>query len=283
MRTLLLSLALLSTPHIHAHPASADTTSSQTEYSVLLVGNSLTYTNNLPALLRAVGAANGVSITTTTFAAPGGVLSERLSEGHVANALKSRPYDALLLQEQGGHLAACMASVSAQRKAPCAASKRAYATFAELARTSGTKTLLMATWGPDERWDARVARSVGMLAKDTGSTVFHASRALRALQHAQPGTKVLPDGIHPSTQASLTLALALFRDLTGRMPQAKELRISAALLPVNAAVSPASPMETQTALAGDGKVTLVPADLVAPLIEALPNASAEMLPTRRGR
>lgn len=177
MRALLLSIALLCTASTHAHPASADSTAGQTEYSVLLVGNSLTYTNNLPALLRAVGAANGVSITTTTFAAPGGVLSERLSEGHVANALRSRHYDALLLQEQGGHLAACMASASAQRTAPCAASKRAYATFADLARTSGTKTLLMATWGPDERWDARVARSVGMLAKDSGSTVFHASPA----------------------------------------------------------------------------------------------------------
>ena len=47
-----------------------------TEYRVLLVGNSLTYTNNLPALLRAVGASQGTPIATESFAAPGGTLIE---------------------------------------------------------------------------------------------------------------------------------------------------------------------------------------------------------------
>ena len=95
------------------------------EYRVLLVGNSLTYTNNLPALLRAVGASQGTTIVTETYAAPGGTLDDRLDEGHVAAALRARKFDAIVLQEQGGHLAACMASAQEQRKAPCAASDRA--------------------------------------------------------------------------------------------------------------------------------------------------------------
>lgn len=44
---------------------------------MLLVGNSLTYTNNLPALLRAVGASQGTPIATESYAAPGGTLAER--------------------------------------------------------------------------------------------------------------------------------------------------------------------------------------------------------------
>ena len=39
----------------------------------------------------------------------------------------------------------------------------------------------------------------------------------------------------------------------------------------NAAVSPASPLEAQAALAGDGKAIVVPVTLVEPLVKALPD------------
>ena len=68
------------------------------------------------------------------------------------------------------------------------------------------------------------------------------------------------------------LALVLYRDITGNAPLAKDLRVTAPLLPVNAAVSAASPMESQPGLAGDGKVVLVPASLLAPLVQAIPDA-----------
>lgn len=281
MRALLLSLGLLiPLASVHAASAQAD---APPALRVLLVGNSLTYANNLPALLRAVGAAEGRSISTETFAAPGGTLSERLADGAVTRALQERRFDAVVLQEQGGHLAACMASPSAQRKAPCAASRKAYATLAEQAHARGTKVLLMASWGPDERWDARVARSVGLHAKATGSETFHAARALQALRSARPDAQLLPDGHHPSTQASLLLALALYGDLTGTPATAHSLRIDAPLLPVNAAVSPLTPLESQPALAGDGKTTVVPVELVAPLVEALAKTSGEVLPSGRRR
>lgn len=282
MRHLLLLLALLFASNAQAQTAPTDA-SARSEYSVLLVGNSLISTNNLPALLRAVGTANGVAITTRTFAAPGGKLADRLAEGQVAKALAARHFDAIVLQEQGGHLGACMAGISSQRKAPCAASRRAYASLAELAQARGARVLLMATWGPDDRWTARVARSVDLIARDTDAKVFHAGRLLRALQSGQPEVKVLPDGVHPSTQASLLLALALFHEVTGRTPQAHDLRINAPLLPVNAAVSPASPMEEQPDLAGDGRTIVVPASLITPLLEVLSRASAEMVPADRRR
>lgn len=281
MRTLLLSLGLLlSMPAAHAAPG-APTDSA--DYRVLLVGNSLTYANNLPALLRAVGAAEGTPIATETFAAPGGTLSERLADGAITRALRERRFDAVVLQEQGGHLAACMASPSAQRKAPCAASRKAYTTLAEEARSRGARVLLEITWGPDDRWDARLSRSIRMVAKDTSSQTFNAAAALQALRASQPGVELFPDGSHPSTQASLMLALALYKDITGQMPGARELRIMAPLLPVNAAVSPERPLEEQPALAGDGKVTVVPASLVAPLVDALSKASDEVTAPGRRR
>ena len=282
LRTLLFCIGMLAAC---APAAFAQTPTAGREHRVLLVGNSLTYTNNLPALLRAVGASQGTAITTETYVAPGGTLSERWADGHVAAALRDREFEAVVLQEQGGHLAACMASLQEQRKAPCAASLRAYTEIARLANEKGAKTLLFATWGPDERWQGKLDRSIRMIAERSSASVFRAAGALSALREAQPGINLFPDGTHPSTQASLMLALALYREVTGDTPVARDLRVTAPLLPVNAAVSADRPMESQPGLAGDGKTTQVPRSLIEPLVAALPDSrtSAEMKPTRGRR
>lgn len=258
---LLLLLLLSGAPRAQVLPEHA--------YRVLLVGNSLTYTNNLPALLRAVGKAHGTPILTETWAAPGGTLAERANEGHVAAALRERRFDAVVLQERGGVLA-CVASADDIRTAPCAASMRVQRDFTALAKQAGARTLLFATWAPDERQQGRVARGTRQLAQRIGAEVFDAAGVLAALRKAQRATSPTPDGVHPSTQASLLLALALYRQISGQIPQARELRVDAPLLPVAAAVDAGSPMESQTGLRGDGRITVVPASLLAPLVHALP-------------
>ncbi|MES2859655.1 MAG: hypothetical protein V4704_10815 [Pseudomonadota bacterium] len=254
------------------------------EYRVLLVGNSLTYTNNLPALLRAVGASHGDRIVTETYAGPAATLSQHWKAGHVGNALRNRKFDVVVLQEMGG-LVACLASASQQRKAPCAASVQAHVGLVQAATAAEAKTLLLSTWARDERSQARIDRGMRHLAKDTGATVFDAAGAVESLRQAHPDARPYPDGTHPSTMASLMMAVALYRQVTGTTPLARDLKVDAVLLPVNAAVSPGTAMESQGALAGTGKATLVPASLVAPLVKALPdpNASVEVDPSRRRR
>jgi hypothetical protein len=156
----------------------------------MLVGNSLTYTNNLPALLRAVGASQGVRIETETWAAPGGTLAERMKDGHVATSLQARPVDVVVMQEQGGKLAACMASAQEQRKAPGAASLRAYEQVAAMVAKTQGKTLLFATWGPDERWQGRLDRSIRMIAKESGGSVFNAAASMYSRTRPTPASRV---------------------------------------------------------------------------------------------
>lgn len=267
---LLLGLTLLLAPFASAQAQDP----APKEYRVLLVGNSLTYTNNLPALLRAVGASQGTAITTETYAAPGGTLSERWRDGKAAEALRTRKFDVVVLQEIGGQVG-CLASASRTRTAPCAATVQAHEGFAALAKESGAKTLLFTTWSHDERMQGRINRGMRQLAKDNDATVFNAAATIGALHKAVPGSTPYPDGTHPSTQASLMLAVALYRDITGTAPTAAPLRVSAPLLPVNAAVSAASALESQSALAGDGKVTVVPVTLIEPLVKALPDPKNE--------
>lgn len=282
LRTLFLAVLLLSSGLL---PAQAQSTApAAREYRVLLVGNSFTYANNLPALLRAVGASQNTPIITETYAAPGGTLIERWKDGHAADALRNRKFDAVVLQEMGGQVG-CMVSASQSRTAPCAASQRAHESFAKLANEQSTKPLLFTDWSDDKRTQGRIRGGMRMLSKETGATIFDAAGAIAAMQQAIPGTSPYPDGMHPSTQASLMLAVTLYRDITGNTPVARDLRVTATLLPANAAVSPASPMESQPALAGDGKTTIVPAALIEPLIKALPDPkdSGEVNPSRSRR
>lgn len=253
-----------------AAPQAGDPAEPARPTTVLFVGNSLTYVNNLPALLRALGDSQGKSISTETYAAPGGTLAERWREGHVAEALRTRKFDVVVLQERGGHLSACMASAQEQRKAPCAASLRAYREISKLARERGARTLLFQTWGPDKKWQARLDRSLRLVADQASAAIFDAAGALEALHKAQPKAVLYPDGTHPSTQASLMLAVALYRDITGATPGPRDLRVRAPLLPVNAAVAADAPIESQTGLAGNGAVTFVPAALLSPLLDVLP-------------
>src|SRR5687768_16758411 len=100
MRTLLLlflssSLLLCGFVTRAAEPAAAAATTAPRELRVLFVGNSLVYVNNLPAILRALAAAQGepARITPATFVAPGGTVADRWKDGHAAAALRSSKWD----------------------------------------------------------------------------------------------------------------------------------------------------------------------------------------------
>lgn len=135
--------------------------------------------------------------------------------------------------------------------------------------------LLFATWGPDDRWQGKLDRSLRLVAEKADAEIFDAAGALHALSKTNPDLRLYPDGTHPTTQASLMLALALYREITGDTPVARDLRVTAPLLPVNAPVSPATALESQPGLAGDGKVIVVPASLLQPLIASLPERKDE--------
>ena len=71
---------------------------------VVFVGNSYTYTNDLPMLFRALVHSQTPErdVETEAFVVPGGFLNERWREGVVQHYLKSNQVDVLVLQEAGG-------------------------------------------------------------------------------------------------------------------------------------------------------------------------------------
>ncbi|HZX80280.1 MAG TPA: hypothetical protein VFE72_04915 [Lysobacter sp.] len=147
MRALALSLLMLV-----AGPAQA-----REPLHVLMIGNSLTYTNDLPAMLTAVAASqpSAVAIETTSFVEPGGSLARRWLDGAAVRALQSARWDVVVLQERGG-VEACIVDDLQRSGDECRASIVAHRAFAKLARERGARVVLLETWYPTEAAQARL-------------------------------------------------------------------------------------------------------------------------------
>ncbi len=240
---------------------------------VLFVGNSLTYVNNLPRMVQAIAESqpNGPRIETTTFTAPGGRLDERWEDGAAPGALRNGHWDVLVLQEASG-LLVCMGRPEQRRDRECRDSERTHKRFAALATASGTRVLVYATWGPDESWDLALERGHDLLVRVLRGTqadveLVPTNRALRRYEKRYSREQTRPDGLHPSVSASLVIAALMYRGITGQAAVAHDVAIDFPLLPVNAAMDPSLPLESQAGLQGDGKTTLLKAAALAPLFK----------------
>ncbi len=263
-RRTVLALLLLALSHL----APAQETAPR-KLRVLFVGNSLTYVNDLPSALRAVAASQPrpVAIETQTFVAPGGSLIDRWNDGRIAAALDAGHWDALVLQERGGVLA-CMVESEQRSSAECRASERAHRAFAARAKSAGTKVYVLATWGPDDAWQAKLDRGARQIATRIDAQVIPAGKALRALAHRHGAQATFPDGVHPSLMATLVMATQLHAAIVGAWPVPADVTLNFALLPANAAVTPDAPMELQAQLKGIPRKTVVKADAMSAVIAA---------------
>lgn len=66
---------------------------------VLFIGNSLTYTNDLPAVLTKIGKVKGLSITTKTVAYPNYALEDHWNDGQIQLLIASKKYDFVVVQQ----------------------------------------------------------------------------------------------------------------------------------------------------------------------------------------
>lgn len=247
---------------------------------ILLVGNSLTYANNLPRLVQAIATSQpaGPRIETATYARPGADLTQLWKDGHAAEALRQGHWDVLVLQERGGTLE-CM---NTNRQLPeCRRSITAHREFTRLAQAQGTRVLLFMTSsrvtemtlndrsarkGHREILDAAYSRLARQLAGSGADVrVLPAAAMLLAPGNGEFDEAPFVDGVHPSVSSSLVIAADLYAAATGREPAPRDLAIDFPLLPPAAAVRADAPMEVQPQLAGVPTPFLLKAEAVSPL------------------
>jgi hypothetical protein len=179
---------------------------------VLFIGNSLTYENNLPAMIEAVVAQAGLKgrITCRAIAVPNFGLEEHWKDGRAQRAIREGDWTLVVLQQGPSSLPESEAILREYTKK-----------FAFEARARGMKVALYSVWPSLSRFGSfdAVTASYAHAARDVGGMLVPAGEGWRAAWRRDQSLTVYgPDGFHPSPIGTYIAALVFFEQLTGRSP-----------------------------------------------------------------
>jgi hypothetical protein len=177
---------------------------------VLFIGNSLTYTNNIPGMLKAlIDSANAGPVTVEQVTFGGYGLEDHWGLGSAQDAIAEGGWDVVVIQ-QGP-------SATEGRPSLLEYSQR----YADEAARVGARLALYMVWPAIERsfdFDG-VSESYTMAAQQVDGMLFPVGEAWRAAWRRDPDLALYgSDGFHPSVQGSYLAALVMFEQLTGRSP-----------------------------------------------------------------
>ena len=180
---------------------------------VLFIGNSLTFANNLPAMIEAVAAQGGskARIRCQAVALPNFGLQEHWDDGRALSALRNGTRWTHVVLQQGP------TSMGDSR-----AILREFARkFAFEARSLGIEVVVYSPWTPRSRlnfMDA-VLESHRLAAEDVKGILVPVGEGWRAAWRLDPSLPLYgPDDFHPSPAGSYVAALMFFERLSGRSP-----------------------------------------------------------------
>lgn len=179
-------------------------------YRVLFVGNSLTYTNDLPAMVRAIAQANGDTFTTKSLAFPDWGLEDHWVKGSAPAEITDEVWDLVVMQQGPSSLAASRLDLLAWSRK-----------FGDLARRHHTCPAMYMVW-PAKAYGASfdaVHAHYAEAADSIDGLFLPAGDAWRKVWGRRPSLALYgPDDFHPSPLGSYVAALAIYSGITGRSP-----------------------------------------------------------------
>jgi hypothetical protein len=169
---------------------------------VLFVGNSLTATNDLPAVVAGLARATGRSLEYRTIAFGGYALEDHWAQGDARAALASRSWDVVVMQQGPSALPESQTNL------------REWASrFADEARADGTRPALLTVWPESYRRGALrdVIASYRRAAAAARAELYPAGLAWQLAWRCRPTLGLYgPDGFHPSPLGTYAAALVLY-------------------------------------------------------------------------
>jgi hypothetical protein len=175
---------------------------------LLFIGNSLTYVNDLPAVVAALGAQTGDDIGVHAIAFPDYSLDDHWAEGSAARALRNGKWEIVVMQQGPSSLPEnqVLLAAAAERYAP-------------LIRAAGAEPALYMVWPAANRsgdFD-RVRDSYARAATRVQGLFLPAGEAWRAAWAREPNLALYGvDGFHPSPLGTLLAALVIYEKVTGK-------------------------------------------------------------------
>jgi hypothetical protein len=175
---------------------------------VLFIGNSLTYANDLPAIVSAIGRAEGLSIDTAAVAEPDFSLEDHWQRGQARAAIARGGWTTVILQQGPSALMESRALLVEYTKR-----------FDREIRRVGATTALYMVWPSRQRRGDFVGTSGSYTAaaRAVGGQLLPVGEAWREAWRLDSRLALYgPDGFHPSRLGSALAGLVIFEGLTGR-------------------------------------------------------------------
>jgi hypothetical protein len=207
VRTVLLCVLVLTFPvDAAAQPAPSG------PLRVLFIGNSLTYTNDLPGMVAALPCfADGRAIEVHSVALADMSLADHLKKGAARAVLKSNRYDFVVLQQGPSAL-------PASRKELLDSVRR----FAPDIKAAGARPAMLSVWPSWLRRDDfdAVNESYRLAAEAIDAMLLPIGEAWRAAWRRDPGFPLYSgDEVHPSPLGTYLGALVVCSAFGGRSPK----------------------------------------------------------------
>jgi hypothetical protein len=180
------------------------------ELRVLFIGNSLTQSNNLPAIVQALAAAGGQApLVYKSVLLPGTSLEDQWNNGRALAALRAEKWNVVVLQQGPSSLPESRTNLIEYTRR-----------FDKEIRKAGGVPALYMVWPESSRpkaFDA-VSGSYAAAAKDVNGVLFPAGEAWRAAWRRDPKLKLYADDLHPNVAGSYLVGLVMYQQLYKQSP-----------------------------------------------------------------
>ncbi|WP_375208111.1 hypothetical protein [Hyphococcus sp.] len=204
----------------HAETANSPADGAAGPIRILFIGNSLTYFNDLPAVLEQTANHDGVIRAETALVASGGAtLAQHWKDGAAAEMIRSGDWDYVVLQEQS-QLGARIENGARKMDEPEAFYSAAREFDREI-NNADAQTVFMLTWShkdkPEEQ--ALLHEAYESIACELGAVLAPAGAAWRLLRERNSGIDLYYDNVHPNFNGTYLSAMVVGMILVPGFPK----------------------------------------------------------------
>lgn len=175
---------------------------------VFFVGNSLTYTNDLPAMVVELAAMDGLKMSATTLAFPNYALEDHLFDGELQKKLSKSKFDFVIAQQGPSALPESQVML-----------REGALRMAQVCEANGAKFALYGVWPSlDRSFDLdNCIGSYANAASACKALLCPAGLAWKLAWQKKPSLPLYgPDNFHPSVHGSALAALVIYASIRGK-------------------------------------------------------------------
>jgi hypothetical protein len=177
-------------------------------HRVLFLGNSLTYSNQMPLIVEALAKSKGDRLEVSSVTLGGANLEDLWNDGSALREIERGGWTVVVLQQGPSSLLESRVDLRKWTRK-----------FDERIRKAGARPALYMVWPPKHRLSflTDVRMSYSLAAADVKGMFFPAGEAWRAAWRRKPDAPLYSgDDFHPSVAGSYTAALSIYGVLFGR-------------------------------------------------------------------